>query len=120
MNTDNEPTVIIPRQSMRQLVYGETPRSKGLRMLVAAMFFSLGTVGASVAFAAPAQPTDVQKSVSGQDGKIKVATCNDGKEYWATTNDHRFACAGHKGVASWADGSPVRAKAERKGTREYR
>lgn len=60
------------------------------------------------ASAAP-KPTDVQKGKSGETGLIKVATCKDGKEYWAPTNEHRGACSGHGGVASWADGSPVKA-----------
>jgi hypothetical protein len=41
---------------------------------------------------------------------IHVATCNDGKEYWAKTNEHRGACSGHGGVASWVDGSEVKSK----------
>lgn len=48
---------------------------------------------------------------------IEVATCKDGTKMWAPTNEHRGACRGHGGVASWADGSPVRT---RKGSREYR
>lgn len=37
-----------------------------------------------------------------------VATCNDGKEYYAPTNEHRGACSGHGGVQSWTDGSEVK------------
>ncbi len=37
-----------------------------------------------------------------------LAKCNDGKTMYSTTGDHRGACAGHGGVAAWADGSPVK------------
>jgi hypothetical protein len=67
---------------------------------------SLLMLGSAYAGAAPAP---VQKGKSGETGTIKVATCKDGKEYWAPTNEHRGACSGHGGVAVWADGSPVKA-----------
>jgi hypothetical protein len=41
-----------------------------------------------------------------------VAVCNDGKTYYAKTNEHRGACSGHGGVKSWADGSPVKSKSK--------
>lgn len=44
------------------------------------------------------------------DGKVKVATCNDGATLYKATNEHRGACRGHGGVATWADGSTVRHK----------
>lgn len=72
--------------------------------------FSIGTwlaLCGSLAFAAPKAP----------EGK-PLATCNDGKTEYSTTGDHRGACSGHGGVASWADGSPVRAKAHK--TTSYR
>lgn len=42
------------------------------------------------------------------DKTVHVATCRDGKEMYAKTNEHRGACSGHGGVASWANGSPVK------------
>lgn len=86
-----------------------------MKTLIATMLATLVTLGACVANAAPAKPTatDTQHSVSGQDGQIHVATCNDGKEYWAKTNEHRGACSGHGGVATWADGSPVKSGARK-------
>lgn len=81
------------------------------KTIVTMMLASLLTLGAAVANAAPVtKPTDVQKSTSGVDGQIHVATCVDGKEYWARTNEHRGACSGHGGVAQWADGSEVKSK----------
>lgn len=51
----------------------------------------------SLAFAAPAD--------KGQ----PVAVCNDGQTMYSTTpTEHRGACSGHGGVASFADGSPVK------------
>lgn len=76
-----------------------------MKTTIALMLASLFTFGAAVATAAPS--VDVQHSKSGQDGQIKVATCNDGKAYWSRTNEHRGACSGHGGVAAWTDGSPV-------------
>lgn len=63
----------------------------------------------SVALAAPEAP---------KGEKVKVADCVDGKAYYSTSNAHQGACARHGGVASWADGSEVKHRAERKG--EYR
>lgn len=70
----------------------------------------------SVAFAKPAEKAPVPSASKG-DGREKIADCNNGKEYWSTSTDHRGACSGAGGVKAWADGSPVRSKA-RKG--EYR
>jgi hypothetical protein len=78
-----------------------------MKTLIASMLASLIAIGAATAYGAD-KPTDVQKSKSGEDGLIRVATCNDGKEYWARTNEHRGACSGHGGVAAWADGSEVK------------
>ena len=41
---------------------------------------------------------------------VKTAVCQDGTTYYSRTGEHRGACSGHHGVASWTDGSPVRAK----------
>ena len=77
--------------------------------LMTGMFATLVALHTAVAFAAPAKGTDVKTSKSGEgDGLIKVADCKDGKAYYAPTNEHRGACSGHGGVASWADGSPVK------------
>lgn len=76
-----------------------------MKTTIATMFLSICALFSAVAF--------------GAEPLIKVATCNDGKEYYAPTNDHRFACAGHKGVAKWEDGSPMRAK-KAAGTRVYK
>lgn len=80
------------------------------KALMTGMFATLVALHTAVAYAAPAKPVDTKHSVSGNgtDGLIKVATCNDGKSYYAPTNEHRGACSGHQGVAEWADGSPVR------------
>lgn len=77
-----------------------------MKTLALSLMFALAS---STSFAAPAPkaPT-VEKAKSGTDGMIRVATCNDGKEYWARTNEHRGACSGHGGVAVWADGSEVK------------
>lgn len=62
------------------------------RMMILAL--CLGSFWTSLAFA---------------DDKVKVATCNDGKTMYGTNpHEHRGACSGHGGVASWADGSPVK------------
>lgn len=80
------------------------------KSIVVAMLSSLMILCAAVANAAPAKPTAAKASKSEEgDGLIKVAVCRDGREYWAPTNEHRGACSGHGGVASWADGSPVKA-----------
>jgi hypothetical protein len=81
--------------------------------IMTGMFATLIALHVAVANAAPAKGTDVQKSKSGEgDGLIKVATCKDGKAYYAPTNEHRGACSGHGGVASWADGSEVKASSK--------
>lgn len=85
-----------------------------MKTLIATMIASLIAFGAATAYAAPAaRPTDVQKAKSGETGMIHVATCNDGKEYWARTEEHRGACSGHGGVAAWSDGSPVKSGARK-------
>lgn len=53
-----------------------------------------------IAFAAPAK-----------DNMKPLATCRDGQTMYSATGDHRGACSGHGGVASWADGSPVHSSA---------
>lgn len=78
-----------------------------MKTMIALMLASLLTFGAALANAQKQAPI-VQKGKSGETGMIHVATCNDGKEYWAKTNEHRGACSGHQGVAVWMDGSPVR------------
>lgn len=45
---------------------------------------------------------------------VETATCRDGLTYYSATGEHRGACSGHGGVASWADGSPVKSKGGRK------
>ena len=50
--------------------------------------------------------------------KHAVATCRDGKVAYSASNEHRGKCRGHGGVASWADGSPV--KSHNGPTTEYR
>jgi hypothetical protein len=80
-----------------------------MKTLIATMIASLVAFGAATAFAAPPKmPVDTKHSVSGKYGQIHVATCNDGKEFYSVTNEHRGACSGHGGVASWADGSEVK------------
>lgn len=55
----------------------------------------------AVAFAAPAP-------------MVPVAVCNDGMTMKGTNpHEHRGACSGHGGVASWADGSPVKSHAKK-------
>ena len=81
--------------------------------LMTGMFATLVALHTAVAFAAPAKPVDTKVSKSGEgDGLIKVAECNDGKSYYAPTNEHRGACSGHQGVRSWSDGSPVKSSAK--------
>ena len=100
------PTVEIPAQTMSELVYGTTTK-RNRRPTMRTMILTLTTTATlllaaiSGAYAAPqAKPAK---------DDIHVATCNDGKEYYARTNEHRGACSGHKGVAKWADGTPVKA-----------
>ena len=46
--------------------------------------------------------------------KVECATCNDGKVMWcANPTDHRGFCSGHKGVASYSDGSEVKSHARK-------
>ena len=46
--------------------------------------------------------------------KVECATCNDGKVmYCVNPSEHRGACSGHGGVASWADGSEVKSHARK-------
>lgn len=52
----------------------------------------------------------VAHGAESDDRGVKVATCNDGATLYRPTNEHRGACRGHKGVASWADGSDVKHK----------
>ena len=72
-------------------------------------FSLLAITLASAVHAAPVEQTTE---------KVKVADCVDGKSYYSTSNTHQGACARHGGVAAWADGSPVKHRAEKKG--EYR
>lgn len=112
---DIETTQVIPVQTMRDLVFGERlikraahvriERRRTVRTAVAAMFVSL-----TLLFGAVAKGAEPERK--------KVAVCADGKEYWSTSDKHQGACRGHGGVAQWADGSPVRSKAAKKG--EYR
>lgn len=81
-----------------------------IKRTVSVMLVAIGLFLASVANAAPAKAPDIQKGKSGETGMIHVATCNDGKEYWNVTNEHRGACSGHGGVAVWMDGSEVKSK----------
>ena len=80
------------------------------RTIIALMLASLVTLGAAVASAAPAAKLD--------NGKIHVATCNDGKEYYNLTGDHRGACSGHKGVKVFADGTVPKSRGGK--SSEYR
>lgn len=86
------------------------------RHIVSGLVLSLALLFSAVALGAPAaKPVDTKHSVSGNgtDGLIKVATCTDGKAYYAPTNEHRGACSGHGGVAEWSDGTPVKAHARK-------
>lgn len=71
---------------------------------VSMMLVAIGIFLASVANAAPPPAKDATA------GMIETATCNDGKTYYSKTGEHRGACSGHGGVASWADGSEVKSK----------
>ncbi len=75
-----------------------------MKTTILSMLLALVSVPASIAYAAPAAPS--AKPAAEQ----KVATCRDGKTYYTATGDHRGACSGHGGVATWADGSAVKAK----------
>ena len=75
-------------------------------MRIIGMTLSILTLFSAVAFGA--EPT------------VHTATCNDGKEYYTVDGSHRFACAGHKGVKAWTDGSAVKTKASGPKTRAYK
>lgn len=96
----DETTQVIPHETMSEVVSRRLPFAGAV---LGAFLLLSGVANAA------GKPTDVQHSKSGQDGLIKVAECRDGKSYYAPTNEHRGACSGHGGVASWADGSPVKA-----------
>lgn len=81
------------------------------RTKIALMLASLSMLGAAIANAAPPVPA---KAKDATDGMTHVATCNDGKEYYARTNEHRGACSGHMGVLSWTDGTPVKSHGGKK------
>ena len=55
---------------------------------------------------APAKQLPVEPTAK---AGIETATCRDGLTYYHPTGEHRGACSGHGGVASWTDGSPVKA-----------
>lgn len=76
-------------------------------MILKASIFAL-LIAQNIAFAAPGKAP--VPSASKGDGKEKVATCVDGKEYWSASTEHRGACSGHGGVASYEDGSPVKSR----------
>lgn len=61
------------------------------------------------AYAAPKAPSSPVAASKPAEG-VLTATCRDGKSYYHPTGEHRGACSGHQGVASWTDGSPVKAK----------
>ena len=65
---------------------------------------SLSMFWTALAFAAPAKGPEM----------VPVAVCNDGQTMKGTNpSEHRGACSGHGGVASWADGSPVKSHAKK-------
>jgi hypothetical protein len=75
------------------------------RIKMVALIASLTGFYSAVAFAAPV-------------AKVEVAKCNDGKTMMGTPDadgkvEHRGACSGHGGVASWADGTPVKSHAKK-------
>lgn len=75
---------------------------KTIRLILA----SVALFASGVAFAAPAPKPAKAAEVK----LVDVAVCKDGKTYANATGEHRGACSGHGGVASWADGSPAKAK----------
>lgn len=73
------------------------------KIRIALLFASLTLLGAAIANAAPGKPN-----------LVPVAKCQDGKTMMGTNPaEHRGACSGHGGVASWADGSPVKSHGKR-------
>lgn len=76
-----------------------------LRIVLAASILAVS----SMAFAAPKPAPATSKASQATATEVHVATCRDGKEYYAPTNEHRGACSGHGGVAVWQDGTPVKA-----------
>lgn len=73
------------------------------KLKIALLITSLFSFCAAIANAAPAKPN-----------LVPVAVCNDGKTMMGTNpQEHRGACSGHGGVASWADGSPVKSHAKK-------
>jgi hypothetical protein len=81
-----------------------------MKTTIALLTASMLSLMVAIANAAPAPKAPVS-------GDTAVATCRDGTTMYAASNEHRGACRGHGGVASWTDGSPVRAKG---GKRSYR
>lgn len=73
------------------------------KIKIVTMVLALAGFWTAVANAAPAAPK-----------MVPVAKCNDGQTMNGTNPaEHRGACSGHGGVASWADGSPVKSHAKR-------
>lgn len=65
---------------------------------------SLSMFWTALAFAAPAKGPAM----------VPVAVCNNGKTMYGTNpSEHRGACSGNGGVASFADGSPVKSHARK-------
>lgn len=64
-----------------------------------ALGLGLFATSMGLALAAPTPKAPEQKP---------LATCADGQVEYSATGEHRGACSGHGGVASWADGSPVK------------
>jgi len=78
-----------------------------MKIRIAILALSLAAFSGSLALAAPAATKKPEL--------VPVATCNDGKTMMGTNPaEHRGACSGHGGVASWADGSPARSHGGRK------
>lgn len=65
----------------------------------------VGLMAAIVNAAPAATPTPTAKPAP---VGVFTAVCKDGLKYYHVTGEHRGACSGHGGVASWADGSPVK------------
>lgn len=62
-------------------------------------------VGASGMIVEPLDTSD-----SDSDEMHRLATCNDGAEFWSNRKSHSGACKGHNGVKSWDDGTKVKVK----------